>query len=190
MVHQTVPFRRRMSFAKRPIVSTKNITDISGVNPALTNSVLETLIEANTISNSALTTANAISRSSKVNGIYLSLFYALDVNQTAPSSVPLMDWYILIDQGGILADTPSFGDGPTQLPIPGATGTSINKNKILHEQKGLIGEKNDGSKMVFEGVIKIPRGKQRFGAGTKLIICARNNFDVVFCIKSIYKWYE
>ncbi len=124
-------------------------------------------------------------------GLYLSMFYALDINQTGAGSVPLLDWYIIYDKGGRLTSgAPTFGDTAKDAPIPGATGSAINKNSILHEEKGLIGEKNDGSKMVFQGVIRIPRGKQRFTSGDQLTIIARANFDTVLCLKCIYKWYK
>ncbi len=131
-----------------------------------------------------------VPRGCKINGFYLSLFFGLDVNQTGPAAVPLLDWYCMIEKGGVLIANGSFGNGATQIPVPGATGLNQNVNQIVHEEKGLIGEKNDGSKMVFQGVIKVPRGKQRFTVGDTIVINARANFDTVFCAKAIYKYYQ
>ncbi len=164
------------------------MVDTSGAIVALTNTVLETLVLTSANTTAPLTTTNGVPRGCRINGIYLSLFFAQDVNAAA-SAVPLMDWYIIIDKGGRLNITPTFGDGANDFPTPGSTGSAINKNSILHEEKGLIGEKNDGSKMVFQGVITIPRGKRNFMANDQLIIVARANDEAIFCLKSIYKWY-
>ncbi len=184
-------YRRRMraAFAKRPVDAIKNVVDVTTVVAAITNTVISRFVQ--TVDSPALSQLTAVERGCKINGVYMSLFFALDQNQAAAAQLLLMDWYVLYDKGGRLSTgTPTFGDTGADLPIPGATGAAVNKNSILHEEKGLIGEKNDGSKMVFQGVIKIPRGKQRFTSGDTLVLVGRSNFDTVMCFKAIYKWYK
>ncbi len=187
VVYQPVPFRRNF-MAKRPINSIKNVVDTSGAIVALTNTVLQNIIQGEDTTIRA-GQVFAVERGGVVKGFFLSLFFASDVNQAA-SAVPLLDWYCIVDKGGILNSSPTFGNGAGDYPIPGGTGTAVNVNKIIHEEKGLIGEKNDGSKMVFQGVIKIPRGMQRINIEDRITIIARANDEAIFCLKCIYKWYK
>ncbi len=155
---------------------------------ALTNTVLQDLIEGVNLANRE-NRPNEVTRGRTVKGFFLSLFFASDVNAAA-AAIPLLDWYCIVDRGGVLSKAvPTFGNTNEDYPIPGATGTAVNVNKIIHEEKGLIGEKNDGSKMVFQGVIRIPRGMQKINAGDKITIIARANDESVFCLKCIYKSY-
>ncbi len=182
-------FRKRGSRLGNIINSTKNVVDASNVLVAGTDTTILTVVDgvaANTINPANF---NQVLRGAKVHGFYLSLFFALDVNQAGIGSIPLLDWNVFYNKSGMVSGTFSASD-PTKLPTPGATGNNTNRNQILHESKGLIGEKNDGSKMVFEGVIRVPKSFQRIAEKTKILINARCNFDAVFCAKAIYKWYE
>ncbi len=161
--------------------------DASGALVASTNTVIQNLIQGED-ETSRGSQVFAVQRGGVVRGIYLSLFFASDVNQAA-SAVPLLDWYLILDKGGVLNSTPTFGNGAGDYPIPGSTGTGVNVNKIIHEEKGLIGEKNDGSKMVFQGVIKLPRGFQKINIEDKLTLVGRANDEAIFCLKCIYKYY-
>ncbi len=187
-----MPFRRnrsmRRGLALRPIVSTKNVVDNSGVVVGNTSQVLQTLISG-VDETTRGAGSNEVNRSATVKGIYLSLFFGSSTNVASPA-VPLMDWYIIFDKGGRLSVTPSFGANQNQFPTPGATGISINVNSIIHEEKGLVGEQNDGAKMVFQGVVKLPRHMSKFAAQDKLVLVARSNEDTAFCLKCIYKWYS
>ncbi len=131
-----------------------------------------------------------VPRGCKITSFYLSLFFASDQNNTGVGEIELVDWYIFHEKGGVLIANGSFGNGGTQIPVPGATGLNQNVNQVMHEEKGIVGEKNDGSKMVFQGVVRIPRGKQRFTVGDTVVINARANFATVFCGKAIYKYYQ
>ncbi len=176
----------RRSMALRPINSIKNVFDASGIMAASTNTSLALMIFG--VRNADLATANEVNTGSKVNGVFLEIFFYSEGGELT-NEVPLVDWYILKDDGN------SYGVtfNPTNLPTPGATGVHANKRKILHEEKGLSGG-GDGSltgvPMVFKGVIRIPRGKQRWAENDVLRVCARSNFATKFCVKAIYKWYQ
>ncbi len=75
------------------------------------------------------------------------------------------------------------------LPTPGATGGTVARRFILHEEKGIPGNAADGAyPLTFKGVIKIPRGRQRFAEGDTILLVSRTAVDVSnLCIKSIYK---
>ncbi len=172
------------------INSTKNVVDASGVIPAGTSQNIIVPVKGVTANAVTVTELNNVIRGSKVNGFYLSLFFALDINQTGAGVVPLVDWLVFYNKNGIIDSSSHSATNPQVYPVPGATGNNTNRSQVFHESKGLVGEKNDGTKMAFEGVIKLPRSYQRIGEKTEITVIARANFDTVFCAKAIYKWFE
>ncbi len=164
--------------------------DASGIIPVGVSTNIIVPVKGVTANNVATTELNNVIRGSKVSGFYLSLFFTLDVNQSGMGAVPLVDWLVFYNKNGIIDSTTHSATNPQVYPVPGATGNNTNRSQVFHESKGLVGEKNDGSKMVFEGVIRLPKGYQRIGEKTEITIVARGNFDTVFCAKVIYKWYE
>ncbi len=184
MTYTMVFHRRGMSL--RPINSIKNVFDTSGIMAAVTNTSLA--LTTFGVRNADLATSNEVNVGSKITSVFLEIFFYTEGGEVA-NEVPLVDWYILKDDGNAYGTT----FNASNLPTPGATGTHINKRKILHEEKGLAGGGNaslTGVPMVFKGVIRIPRGKQRWAESDVLRILARSNFATKFCVKAIYKWYQ
>lgn len=170
----------------RPINSIKNVFDASGILAAGVNTSIALPIFG--VRNADLATANEVDVGSKVTSVFLEIFFFSEGGELA-NEVPLVDWYILKDDGNAYGVT----FNATNLPTPGATGTHQNKRKILHEEKGLTGGGNlslAGIPMVFKGVIRIPRGKQRWAESDVLRILARANFNTKFCVKALYKWFS
>ncbi len=68
-----------------------------------------------------------------------------------------------------------------------------NKKNILFTGQGLLTPNDGGQVPVLRGWYKIPKGKQRFGLGDRLILTIRNNnvtaIDINFCGLAIYKEY-
>ncbi len=177
-------FNRGMGL--RPINSIKNIVDNSGILPAGVNTSIH--LPINGVRNADLASVNEVDVGSKISSIFLELFFFSEGGELA-NEVPLVDWYILKNGGNSWGTT----FNATNLPSPGGTGDHINKRHILHEEKGLTGGGNlslSGVPMVFKGVIRIPRGRQRWGESDVLRVCARSNFATKFCVKSVYKWFK
>ncbi len=178
-------FRRRSNL--QPINSTKNVADISSIIAAVTDTVVFTPIITADTRDAQLSDADNVPRGCTINGMYLSLFFITEGGEVA-NEVPLVDWYIIKDNGG------NFGAtfDASNLPTPGATGIHENKRFIFHEEKGLAGGGNaslSGVPMVFKGVIRFPRTFKRFRFGDLIRICARTNFATKFCAKAVYKYY-
>ncbi len=177
-------FRRTM--ALRPINSIKNVFDTSGIMGAGVDTSLGLLIFG--VRNASLGTSNEVDVGAKITNVFLEIFFYTEGGEVA-NEVPLVDWYILKDDGNAYGTTFNAAN----LPTPGATGTHQNKRKILHEEKGLAGGGDAslaGVPMVFKGVIRIPRGKQRWAESDVLRVLGRANFATKFCVKAIYKWYS
>ncbi len=87
---------------------------------------------------------------------------------------------------------PEFGTGPT-FAQQAALFTYSNKKNILYTTQGLTS--NDGVSgpvNVLRNWIKIPKGKQRFGLGDRLILSISNvsSQDLVRCGFATYKEYS
>ncbi len=179
-----MPFRRRMGI-RGQINSVKHVVDTSNIIAAGTNTVHQSIAEG--VDTYALTDINGVPTGAKVYSIYLSVFAISEGGEIA-TEVPLVDWYIIKNPGAAWATTFDSAN----LPTPGATGNHINKRHILHEEKGLAGGGDaslSGVPMIFKGVIRIPRGRQRWGEQDRLQLCVRANFATKMCAKSIYKHY-
>lgn len=76
-------------------------------------------------------------------------------------------------------------------PVPGATGGSLARKYILHEEKGIPGNANDGAyPLTFKGVIRIPKGRQRMAEGDFIRIDLRGTGIYNACVKCIYKVFQ
>ncbi len=162
------------------------MVDNSGIIAAVTNTSIH--ITATGTRNAILATANEVDTGSKISSVFMEIFFFSEGGEIS-NEVPLVDWYVIKDPGNAWGTTFDANN----LPTPGATGVHINKRHILHEEKGLTGGGDAslaGIPMVFKGVIRIPRGRQRWGENDVLRVCARSNFASKFCIKSVYKWYK
>ncbi len=136
----------------------------------------------------ALATADGVPIGSKVSSFYLSVFAISEGGEIA-NEVPLIDWYIIKNNGNTFGVT----FATTTHPTPGATGVHVNKRFIIHTEKGLSGGGDvslAGVPMIFKGVIRIPRGMQRNGQSDKMTLCARANFATKICVQAIYKHYK
>ncbi len=173
--------RRGMSL--RPIQSTKHIVEFSGILAAGANTVLLTV--ASGTDNPVLANVSEVQPGHKIGSIFVS-FFAITEGGEVANEVPLVDWYIINNPGNTFAATFTATTNPT----PGATGSHINKRFIFHTEKGLAGGGDAslaGVPMIFKGVLKVPRGRQRVGQNDRITINARSNFATKFCVQCIYK---
>ncbi len=170
---------------RSPIHSTKHVVDSSGITGIVTNQILQTSVQA--LDNPVLANVAQVNPGSKISSIYYSVYFIAEGGEIA-NEISLIDFYFI----KVPANSWTTFAAAT-LPTPGATGSHINKRHVLHEEKGISGGGNvslAGVPMVFKGVIKIPRGRQRFGQSDTFLMCARTNFASKFCIKCIYKEYQ
>ncbi len=172
--------------AFRPIDSVKHIVEGSGILGAGTDTLVVNIIEGEPAY--SLADTNGVPTGAKVMSFFFSTFFYTEGGEVA-NEVPLVDWYIIHSPGDNLGSTFAAGT----LPTPGTTGVHQNKKFIIHTEKGLAGGGDaslNGVPMIFKGVIRIPRGKQRIGENDRFILCARANFATKFCFQAIYKHYK
>lgn len=158
--------------ALRPINSVKNIID--GTFLLVAAGVTTTTVLAATV-NDYVGGVTEVPIGAKISSIYLFV----SAQQTTVNSN--IDFYIWKGPGNVAAT----------MPVPGATGGNQNRKYILHEEKGLPGPSANGSPPhIFRGVIRIPRGRQRFAEGDRIELKARGAGIYDECVKCIYKFYQ
>ncbi len=158
---------------KRPINSVKHVIDSSGALVTGTVSINQIAVAGRL---SDATTPVTVTTGCNVGPIYLSVF----VLGTTGGDSGLVDWYLWKEPANLIQTI----DEPT----PGNTGISPLRRFIFHEEKGLAATQ-DGTPMVFKGVIKIPPRFRRMGDGDQIKLHLLSDFPATFCIKSIYKEY-
>ncbi len=170
----------------RPINSVKHIVESSTILAAGVNTILDNITLG--VDTYSLASTDGCPTGSRVSSFYLSVFVIAEGGEIA-SEVPLVDWYIIKNNGNTFGTT----FGTTTHPTPGTTGTHINKRFIIHTEKGLAGGGDvslAGVPMIFKGVIRIPKGMQRIGQDDKMELVARANFNSKICWQAIYKHYD
>ncbi len=164
--------------SKRPIMSVKKVIDALGATVASTVSEIPL---ADASSGPAWVDAgdSSVPIGCTISSIFLSVFVYLD--EAVGVSTPIVDWYFAKEPGNAFT-----------MPEPGLTGGNENRRWIMHEEKGLAPDVgNGGTPMVFKGVLRIPRGRQRMGKDDRLSIhLLTENHKAWFCIKAIYKFYQ
>ena len=82
------------------------------------------------------------------------------------------------------------GSGPSAGEMTDLNSYNSKKN-IFEMHQGLIGDANTNPTPFYRGWIKIPKGKQRFGQGDRLILAIKSiTDDTQYCGVYIYKAYN
>ncbi len=170
--------RFRSALALRPIQRIKHVIDAEGTVDDTPNVVVDLVVAKDS---PVLASVTQVETGSKVHGFYLKL-EALHASGTGR---PNMYMLIFKNPGNNLSATISDLN-------PKAIGANDNKRFVIHQEM-IMGSGDAGNglpRVVFNGVIKIPRGYQRFGPNDKLqLVMITGNAGVVFdwCMQAHYK---
>ena len=170
----TMPGRFRGSRMGTQIHSIKHVVDTSG---GLTSTPSINVIATGVTTRNATFDPTEVEVGETVNGFFISIYI---IGSTGSGLTGPLDWYIAKSRSGqVIA---------TVFPDPGNTGVSSVRNQIFHEEKGLAGSE-DGTPMVFKGVIVVPKGMRRMRDNDAFFISLKaNGADIPnFCVKAIYK---
>ncbi len=154
--------------------SYKNIVDTNG-------SLAAGAVSVNTVVQSVDLGAlnqklNQVPTGSRLSAIWYSLYVFSDATSVQDS---LVDVFWVKNEGGAFQTA--------DLPNPGQTGASPLKRFIIHEEKGLAGNRTTGTPMVVKGVLKIPYKLGRFGIDDTLECRILAPVNGLFCLKHIYR---
>ncbi len=157
----------------RPINRIKHVVDFSQTLTAGVNLTLN-LVSAN--DDPVIGQTAQVLTGSTVNAIYLKVEVAS--NETDAGAIP--NCYMFV------AKNP--GDNLT-LPSPNTVGGNDNKKFIIHQEMVMLNNLAGGNpRVLFNGVIVIPRGYRRFGPADKLVLSLRSTaVNITSCVQCHYK---
>ncbi len=168
--------RFRSSMALRPVHRIKHVVDAEGTVDDTPNVVVDLI---SSVDAPSIATTNQVETGSKVNGIYLKL-EALHASGTGRPN-----FYMIVMKNP--------GSQLSSLTIsPKIVGPNVTKKYVIHQEM-IMGSGDAGNglpRVVFNGVIKIPKGYIRNGPSDKLqLIMVTGNAGVTFdwCMQCHYK---
>ncbi len=167
--------RYRRSMALRPVHRIKHVVDLSQQLAQGTQLNLP-LIEAKDAP--VLASPTQVETGSKVNGIYIHLEAA---SNEAIDLGAIPNFYMIIMKSP---------GGSINVPVPESVGTSDNKRFVIHQEMVMLENKGQGSnaRVIFNGVVIIPRGYRRFGPNDVLNLAIKcPALATVSCLQAHYK---
>ncbi len=168
--------RMRRAMALRPVQSFKRIIDTSGGLAAGTVSI--TTVASTSDSSTAVDPTGT--SDTGVGARLSAIFYTVYVFSDATASTsPLVDMFWWKNPGGT-----------STAPVAGNTDISPSKRFIIHEEKGLAGNRTTGTPMVIKGVLRIPKSMARFGINDQFELRILSPVAGFFCSKHIYRVYN
>ncbi len=172
MIHYLVMarFRSRM----HPVQRIKHVVDKSATLAAGVT-IGETLVVA--VDAPILATPDQVVTGSTVHGIYLKVECASNEAQDV-GAIPNV--YMAVYKN-VANDVGTL--------IPNAIGPNDKKRYVIHQEMVMIDNKLGGNpRILFNGVIKIPKGYSRFGPNDRLTITIlAPALNIVYCLQAHYK---
>ncbi len=169
---QKMVFRRRTNLSIRPVHRIKHVIDVQG-GSAIGVNTLTNLAVAVVTPNTATGTSD-VADGSKINGIYLK------VEVYATSSGALSNVYMIV------LKNPA---GNLGVIAPNTVGSDNDKRYVIHQEMVMVQRNINGNpRILFNGVIALPRGYRRFARDDKLQLrILAPGISVDFCIQCHYK---
>ncbi len=165
-------FRRRFQGNRlRPVNRIKHVVDIQGAVAIGVQSGFQLIQATDT---PLLANTDEVETGSTVNGIYLH------VEAVATTSAALSNFYMMINKNP---------GGNLTFPNANVVGSSDNKKYVIHQSMIMLQQQdNSNPRVVFDGVIVLPRGYRRFGPNDALDIRLFTPGVIInFCIQCHYK---
>ncbi len=165
----------RFNRSLRPIHRIKHVVDAEGGTTGGTVSVIDLII---TVDAPVQANTNQCETGSKVNGFYLR------VEVLHSSGVGRSNMYLMIYK--------NVGNNITgSRPSPDLVGIEANKRYVIHQEMIMMnGDAGNGQpRVLFNGVIKIPKGYIRNGPEDRLqcVLLTKGAVDADFCLQCHYK---
>ncbi len=166
-------YHRSRGMALRPVNRIKHVIDLSGTLTAATQ--VNNVIALST-DTPDLATVNEVETGSKINGIYLKVEVAS--NETDAGAIPNVYMSVFKNPGGNL---------PT--PAPNAVGANDLKRYIIHQEMIMMNNLAGGNpRVLFNGVIALPRGYRRNGPNDAWVVSLLSpQVNIAFCLQAHYK---
>ncbi len=167
-------FRRGFrAMALRPVQRIKHVIDLQGAITAGSGTNVTLVLASDTPD---LATTTEVQTGATVHGIYLKI----EAVRTTATSGVLGNLYLAVfkNPGGNITN-----------PVPNAVGASDDKRYVIHQEMVMLTQTaNSNPRILFNGVIAIPRGYKRMGPNDTLIARLLSpGVAVNFCVQCHYK---
>ncbi len=160
--------------ALRPIHRIKHVVDATATLTTPGTQLNTVLV--NTKDAPVLANTNEVETGSKVNGIYLKV----EVSCLTTEALAISNVYMLImkNPGGNIV-----------VPTANAVGANDNKRFVIHQEMVMLNNATAGNpRILFNGVIAIPKGYRRFAPNDQLYVgIVAPAVDIALCIQCHYK---
>ncbi len=166
---------RRFRSQLHPVQRIKHVIDLSQVLAKATTLPL-TLIEAKDAP--VIANVREVVTGSQVHGIYLKVEVASNDAQDL-GAIPNVYMAVYKNQSDALGSI-----------VPNTVGGNVLKKFVIHQEMIMIQNTGQGGvpRILFNGVIKIPKGYSRFGPDDRLTITILSpQLDTVSCLQCHYK---
>ncbi len=166
---------RRMASSLHPVNRIKHVVDSSATLAA--NTTLNTPV-ITTDDNPAIANTADVLTGSKVNGIYLKVEVASNETEDV-GAIPNVYMAVFKNPNNAL----------TGLPIANVVGASFLKKWFIHQEMIMIENSKGGNpRILFNGVIVIPKGMRRFAPEDRLVVSVFSPaIDIALCLQCHYK---
>ncbi len=174
----------RANLHLRPINSVKHVVDIAST--AVPAGVVTEMPIADAVDDPAQGSPNQVATGSRISSFYVRV--EVIHNSGTWVTQPRMYMIVMKNPGNNLA-----------TPFPAGVGTTDLRKFVIHQEMimvtGIAADDNSFPRTMFVGVIKLPRGYQRFGYDDNLSLAfslplAATTATVSVCIQAIYKEYR
>ncbi len=160
--------------ALRPVQRIKHVVDS---NSTLASATDLPIVIAGATDTPTLANTVGVITGAKVYGVYLKILMASN-EATVAGAVPNIYLAVMKNPGGNLTNVQ-----------PNIVGADDDKRFVIHQEMSMLENRISGIPTVlFDGVIKIPRGLSRFGPNDTLLAIVRSNtINVTICLQAHYK---
>ncbi len=161
---------------KAPIHATKHYVQKSLATVTASTGLDEVLVNAVEVQN--VNTVSEVTEGAVIKAVYIELWCRS--GEVTPGS------YVFA-----IYKNPGTGTTFTTAQMA-AMGTAENKKNVLFFSQGLVNDADADATPIFRGWVKIPKSKQRFGLGDRLLwsIFAQAAIDLHVCGFATYKEYQ
>ncbi len=165
---------RNRGMALRPVHRIKHVVDNSAT---LAKATALTTVLIDTVDAPVISSTSQVETGSKVNGIYLKIEVASN-DVFEPGAIPNCYLIVIKDPGNNLPGISA-----------NAVGGSDSKRYVIHQEMIMINNLQGGNpRILFNGVIAIPKGYRRFGPDDQLkMVILSPSLDIAVCSQCHYK---
>ncbi len=166
-----------MRYRRRSLAIVHRIKHVVDASATLAAATQLNQVIVNTKDAPVLSAVSEVETGCKINGVYLRVEVAS--NETIDTgAIPNVYMMVSKNPGGNLT-----------LPAPNAVGSNDNKRFIIHQEMVMINNSIGGNpRTLFNGVVVIPKGYQRFGPNDQLTVSFLSPaLDIAVCLQAHYK---